>query len=201
MCIRDSFLAQFDAHLAAHPYALGPRPTVADFGLMAPLYAHLYRDPYSGRLMRRLAPRVHDWVERMNAPETQDLDAPFEVLGEDHVPETLLPILSHALDEHLPIVTDTWAAMARWRAANPDADNFPRFVGRHTFRIGEATSERSIQSYTAWMSQRTFAAWRALGDADRAYFAQALGAERVAQLDLDLPFALERERGRVRVPQ
>ena len=196
----ERFLAQFDAHLAEHHYALGPRPTLADFGLMAPLYAHLYRDPYSGQLMRRLAPRVHDWVERMNAPEDQSLDAPFEVVGEDHVPPTLFPILAHALDEHLPVVHATWDAMEHWHGAHPDASTFPRFVGRHAFRIGASTSERSAQSYTAWMSQRMFSAWQALGDEDRAFFAEALGSKRVATLDVALPFVLERtDRGRVRV--
>lgn len=56
------------------------------------------------------------------------------------------------------------------------------------------------RSYTAWMSQRTFAAWRALGAQDRAFFAEALGTRRVATLDVAMPFALERtDRGRVRV--
>jgi hypothetical protein len=50
------------------------------------------------------------------------------------------------------------------------------------------------------MSQRTFAAWRALGAQDRAFFAEALGTRRVATLDVAMPFALERtDRGRVRV--
>jgi glutathione S-transferase len=61
----EAFLRDFSAHLDAHQYCLGDRPSLADFGLVAPLYAHLFRDPVPGFLMRTKAPRVADWVERM----------------------------------------------------------------------------------------------------------------------------------------
>ena len=35
---------------------------------MGPLYAHDYRDPWSGDQMRRLAPNVARWVGWMNTP-------------------------------------------------------------------------------------------------------------------------------------
>ncbi|MFK7930418.1 MAG: glutathione S-transferase family protein [Myxococcota bacterium] len=159
----ERFLAAFDAHLAVHPYVLGGHPTLADFGLMAPLYAHLYRDPYSGRLMKRLAPRVADWVERMNAPEAQTFGP---LVPDDHIPDTLLPILTHAFTEQWPVIADTWAAVTAPDAAHPDG-RLPRFVGRHRFRVGDAHSTRAIQSYTAWMSQRSFAAYSALDGEER----------------------------------
>jgi len=52
------FLAEFERHLEHVPFLLGTRPSIGDFGLFGPLYAHLYRDPYSGRVMKRDAPRV-----------------------------------------------------------------------------------------------------------------------------------------------
>lgn len=39
------FLHLFNEHLAASPYLLGGRPTIGDYALVAPLYAHLARDP------------------------------------------------------------------------------------------------------------------------------------------------------------
>ena len=36
---------------------------------MAPLYAHLGRDPVPKALMQSLAPNVYRWVERMNQPQ------------------------------------------------------------------------------------------------------------------------------------
>ena len=190
----EAFLAGFDKHLEEHRYLLGDRPTVGDFGLMAPLYAHLYRDPYSGRLMKRLAPRVHDWVERMNAPEDQTFGA---LLSDDAIPETLAPMLEHALGEHLPIVRDTWDKMERWASENQGEDIFPRFVGRHAFGIGSARSTRTVQTYTAWMSQRTFDAWHALDASDRQELADLVGEDLLKTLDFERPFDLGRHRGRI----
>lgn len=70
--IEQSYLAVLDAldrHLAHSPYLLGDRPTLADYGLISPLYAHLGRDPVPATLMKNRAARVARWVERMNAPE------------------------------------------------------------------------------------------------------------------------------------
>jgi glutathione S-transferase len=66
----EDLLAELNAHFAKHPYLLGARPSIGDFGLYGPLYAHQYRDPASGALMRRLAPHVVAWVERMQQPPT-----------------------------------------------------------------------------------------------------------------------------------
>lgn len=64
----QAFLADFDRHLEGHDFLLGGRPSIGDFGLIAPLYAHLYRDPHSGRHMKLHAPHVARWVERMQRP-------------------------------------------------------------------------------------------------------------------------------------
>ena len=41
-------LDALDIHFQQHPYLLGGQPSIADFGFMAPLYAHLARDPVPG---------------------------------------------------------------------------------------------------------------------------------------------------------
>ena len=64
----EALLGELDAHFAHYPYLLGTRPSIGDYGLIGPLYAHLYRDPASGALMKRLAPHVADWVERVHNP-------------------------------------------------------------------------------------------------------------------------------------
>ncbi|GGI90429.1 glutathione S-transferase family protein [Halopseudomonas pertucinogena] len=63
-----ALLAELDRHFAEHDFLLGGRPSIGDYGLIGPLYAHLYRDPASGRLMREKAPQVAAWVERMIDP-------------------------------------------------------------------------------------------------------------------------------------
>ena len=55
-----------DVHFLHHPYLLGGRPSLADFGLMSLFFAHLARDPYPSAVMKARAPRVYRWTERMN---------------------------------------------------------------------------------------------------------------------------------------
>lgn len=65
----EALLKELDAHFATHRYLLGNRPSIGDFGLIGPLYAHQYRDPASGALMARIAPNVVAWVERVHEGE------------------------------------------------------------------------------------------------------------------------------------
>lgn len=59
-------LERLEAHFARHDFALGGRPSLADFGLLGPLYAHLYRDAVAGFALRTFFPLVTEWVERTN---------------------------------------------------------------------------------------------------------------------------------------
>ena len=135
------FLARLDQHLAHTPYLLGDTPTFADYGLIAPLYAHLARDPHPAGLMKRTAPRVWRWVERMNSPEADigeylgrapswvdtdtacaarsSLDALLTFVAEDYLPE---------LEAHVSFAND-WLAS---RADMPAGSNgMPKPGDRH----------------------------------------------------------------------
>jgi len=59
------WLELFSAHLVDRPYLLGGQPTIGDFGLIAAMWAHLFRDPKPQALLKRHVPRVGRWVERM----------------------------------------------------------------------------------------------------------------------------------------
>ena len=59
-------LERLEAHFAAHDFALGGLPSLADFALLGPLYAHLYRDAVPGFALRTRFPLVCEWVERTN---------------------------------------------------------------------------------------------------------------------------------------
>jgi len=62
------FLSLFETHLAdtGHPFVLGRKPSLADYGLLGPLYAHLYEDPVPGFIMRTRFPMVAEWCERVH---------------------------------------------------------------------------------------------------------------------------------------
>ncbi|MBT7539921.1 MAG: glutathione S-transferase family protein, partial [Gammaproteobacteria bacterium] len=62
-------LAALNAHFSEVPYLLGNKPCIGDFGMIAPLFAHLGRDPKPLSMMQSDAVRLFRWVERMNRPE------------------------------------------------------------------------------------------------------------------------------------
>lgn len=189
----ESFLDQLDAHFAEHPYLLGGRASIGDFGLMAPLYAHLYRDPAPGRLMRERAPHVVAWVERMNRPEP----AVGDWLPDDEVPETLIPILRRQLAEQFPVLADTAAALAEWLEAHP-GEHIPRRIGTHSFRIGEVEGERAILPFSLWMAQRPLDWHRSLTGLERAAADRLLvraGGE--TAMAMDVPRRLARRNNRL----
>ena len=114
--VESLYLEYLDAlnnHFEQYPYLLGWRPCIGDFGLLAPMYAHLGRDPHPARLMQQRAIRVYRWVERMNradqdAPEYFNAGSHF--LADDEVPETLLAVLRVLAEDFVP---ETIAAAAR----------------------------------------------------------------------------------------
>ena len=73
-------LDALDVHFQHYPYLLGGLPSIADFGSMAPLFAHLGRDPVPSSLMKNRAPNVHRWTERMNLPAIADGEFPEQAL-------------------------------------------------------------------------------------------------------------------------
>ena len=115
-------LEALDIHFQHHPYLMGGRPSVADFGFMAPLFAHLARDPVPATLMKNVAPNVYRWTERMNMPGIGDgefHDHPETYPPGDAIPSTLEPVLRlmfHDWGAELLANTEFYNA---WIAANP----------------------------------------------------------------------------------
>jgi len=92
----EELLDLLDIHFQYHPYLLGGRPCIADFGFMAPLFAHLGRDPVPAALMMKRAPNVYRWTERMNRSQIADGEFPDHAtdwLPDDAIPLTLEPVL------------------------------------------------------------------------------------------------------------
>lgn len=165
----EALLQDLDAHFASHDFLLGTRPSIGDFGLFGPLYAHQYRDPASGALMARIAPNVVAWVKRLLQPTPLSGD----FLPDDKVPATLLPVLARMMREQLPVITDTMRALGEWAASNPTETEVPRGIGTHEFTLEaglptEACERRAIQPFVQWMWQRPYDAFHSLSDPDQA---------------------------------
>ena len=165
----EQLLADLERHFAAMPYLLGGRPTIGDFGLIAPFYAHLYRDPWPGQHMREHAPGVARWVQRMMGPEP----ARGPLLADDQVPETLLAAMRPMCSDYMPILADTVRRLEDYLEANGPGE-LPRAIGTHAFTIDGAAGERILLPYSVWMLQRVQAAHAALDGEDLARSRQML---------------------------
>jgi len=133
-------LGLLEAHFTQHDYALGGWPSLADFGLLGPLYAHLYRDAVSGFVLRTHFPLTSEWVERSNGegalnarmygqklyslgengeligrPATSDGGAWLE---DDVIADTLLPVLQVFFDEMWPVLVHSAEVLTQYIASD-----------------------------------------------------------------------------------
>lgn len=173
------FLRLFDDHLAASPYLLGGRPTIGDYGLVAPLYAHLARDPYPAQIMKRTAYRVWRWVERMNAVDHDagEYGAPSEALFEaDAVPETLKRLLAFVAEDYLPEVEAFVGFTNSWLAEHPEVQagtnglprNQDRALGQVEFLWRGVPVSVAVMPYRVYLLQKIQDVFDAASPVDRA---------------------------------
>jgi glutathione S-transferase len=178
-------LDALDAHFTRHRFLLGDRPSLGDYGMIAPLYAHIGRDPWSRREL--IEPRVHlkSWIERMFLP---DSSTGGEFWPDDELPATLLPALRSIFDEMLPFLAACGAELRKTPLLSPDTRTAPRFLGRISYPMAGGTHTRPAPAYPVWMAQRLLEVFAAMTEADRqrvrGWLAETGGE---ALLSLDLP--------------
>lgn len=189
--MEDSYrelLAVLDTHFQQYPYLLGGRPSIADFGMMAPLYAHLARDPVPGLLMKTTAPNVFRWTERMNSPVIEDTDYPGQAEtfpADDALPASLEAVLKVVFAQWGPGLAADAACFDQWLAALDDAapgtlvsHNGARQVHPHVGRISYpwrgVTMERASHPHSLWHFVRAQAAAAALEGTDAVRLAALL---------------------------
>lgn len=174
----QELLTLLDTHFTAHPYLLGGKPSIGDFGLYAPLYAHLGRDPAPELLMKRTAHRVWRWVERMTASDADMPDFPNRdnsLADDDTIPETLLPVLQFIGRSYLPELKSLVDFLNAHLGQTPNiepgtpviTDKNARVLGGFQVEIGDQTYSIAARHFSIWMLQRVQDAFDAL-DADEA---------------------------------
>jgi len=123
--IESEFLELLDcleAHLHHMPYLLGGHPSLADFGFMAPLYAHLGRDPVPAHRLALRAPNVVRWMERMNLAVIGDgefPDMPPDFVADDDLAPTLYPLLRLVFADWTPELLANAEIYNAWLASDP----------------------------------------------------------------------------------
>ena len=153
------FLDEFSTHLELYDFVFGGRPSFADFALYGPLYAHLYRDPASGKMMKSRAPNVARWVERLRDGEYGD----GELLDGDHIPNTLLPMLARHHREHLPVLSATNILLEQFEGAP-----LPRALGQVPFTVEGYTGQTITRPFSLFRLQAALDIYAGLDAAAKA---------------------------------
>ena len=120
----EVLLDRMNEHFFHFPYLMGSLPTLADFGFIAPFFAHLSRDPYPSNHMKLRAPNVFRWTERMLEQGFADAEFPDlmpEFLPGDVVPETTVAVLEVLFQEFSAEFIAMMASFNGWCAAHPHA--------------------------------------------------------------------------------
>ena len=170
------YLDALNTHFEHYPYLLGWRPCIGDFGLLAPMYAHLGRDPYPARLMQQRAPAVYRWVERMNR-EDQDTPEFFstgsDFLANDEVPETLIPVLKILAEDFVPEtlaaaeLINSWLAEHQPESGTVAVGRLAEALGTADFTVRGETITALAQPHRFYLLQRVQDAVIALSDEKR----------------------------------
>ena len=157
------FLSLFSAHLAGSYFLLGDKPSIGDYGLFNPLYAHLARDPKPAFLMKTSAPLVWNWVERMNRPETTEehtlVEAKTGLYSGDEIPDTLKALMAYVGEEYASEFsahvdfTDNWLEE---QGENPEKVKAPlgRGIGFAEFKWRGVDMSSVVMPYRFYLAQR-----------------------------------------------
>jgi glutathione S-transferase len=114
-----------NAHFLEYPYLLGGSPSIADFGLMAPVYAHLGRDPSSNSQLKLEAPALYRWIETMGRAPVVDPElwyVPPGFFSPDELPDTLTALLAFIASDYGPEMLATAAAYHEWLPGKSSGD-------------------------------------------------------------------------------
>ena len=171
---------------------------------MAPMFAHLARDPVPSTLMKHRAPNVFRWTERMNLAGVADgefPDCPETYPADDVLPPTLEPILRLLFQDWGAQLMADAQRYNEWIAADPsrpagtmvstdiERKTHPS-IGPIEYSWRGVTVQRASAPHGLWHFDKAAAYARALtGDAKACFDALVgrTGGERVMSIRLARP--------------
>lgn len=160
----ETLMTILDHHLQSSDFIFGSQPTLADFALFGPLWAHLDRDPHPENLVSKHTD-LKRWIERMKG-DFSEVRAQQNDQDRD-IPDSLLPLLGMIANTILPLIKQSKAAIDTWCQQHPDAEKLPRKIGHCTLSIEEAEEKRLNLTYPYWMFQRITAVFANLSADDQ----------------------------------
>jgi hypothetical protein len=153
-------LKTLEAIFAKRDFILGDRPTQADFGFFGPFFRHFFSDPDPVRIMREIAPGVHEWVARMWNIKPVRFSSAAQI---EAIPDDLSDLLEPAVSVYLPyLLTMQEAAIAVQDQVSYDA-------------LGVGWTEPT-KPYRAWCLDQLRRHYQALEDEARTRVGDVLGA-------------------------
>ena len=170
----EALLDRLQAHFAVHPYLLGGKPCIGDFGMIAPLYAHLGRDPKPLAMMQAKSPALFRWVERMNRADSdmgEFTETPATYLADDEVPDTLVEVLRQLAIDFVPETRAAAACINDWLAEQAELEpgtEVVRGVGLGTFTVEGTTVNALAQPYRFYLLKRVQDAFAELDAGEQA---------------------------------
>ncbi len=107
--------ANLERIFRTRPFLLGDRPTIADIGLMGPIWRHFVHDPTPARLMQESAPAVFEWAARTWNARAREIGNRSLLPG---VPEDLSPLLREVGATHVQALAANAVAHGDGRAVH-----------------------------------------------------------------------------------
>lgn len=148
----SNILNILENHFSQYDYVLGDRPTVADYALLGLMQGHLNRDPWPKREWIDPRPNLQKWVEKTHRGDA----ANGELLADDKIPDTLIPIVKIIFDEYLPLMYQTIDEI-KLEIKNSNlksGDELPRTTERLKFKMADSQFKRASFTYSVWRMQR-----------------------------------------------
>ncbi|MDP6977934.1 MAG: glutathione S-transferase family protein [Myxococcota bacterium] len=159
--------------LRKRPYLLGDFSSIADIGMMGPMFRHFGQDPTPEEIMRERAPEVYEWVARMW--NTRDADR--EPVFPTSFPADLEPLMREVCETHLVQLRENAAAYTR------DVEHFDAEIQGCPYRA------LPVSRYRVWCLERLRERFAALSTDDAARVRKELPYEGATLLWDDTAFS------------
>jgi len=184
-----TMLDTLEQHFAQYDYLFGGRPTIADYSLLGCLYGHLSKDPWPRRELIAPRPHLKSYIERLHSGDRPRAGAPGELLPDDEIPATLLPMFSAIFNEFFPLLEKMVESVYQLIAGEnlKKGDVLPRATKKVSCPMGNSRYERIARTFPLWMMQRIAKVLAKLPTDDRAavrdWFA-SFGRGELLEMDL-----------------
>lgn len=151
-----------DEHFAQQSFLLGDAPSLADFALLGPFWAHLYRDPSPAiTKMKADAPNLCIWIENLHSG--------FGIKESNNwqVTDTLIPVLEELGHTYGNLIADTHNDLVAFLSDQESGIKAPSAGNKIDTRLRDIPLTRQTSVYNGWKIDRWIESYRTIPEAKR----------------------------------